>query len=118
MSLEARKKAARAVGFVLASMPLCFGALRALTSGTDFRYVITAFVSLTAAGLTFRLSAGRMRSSWGRSFLALAVSSLAGAMAAFGQGASSAAAVGTVAGGFGICVTLGGMLGVFSRRAV
>jgi hypothetical protein len=115
MSLEARKRVARAVGFALASMPLCFGALRALTSGTDFRYLITALVSLAAAGFTFRLSAGKMRSSWGRTFLALAVSTLAGAMAAFGQGASSAAAVATVAGGFGICVTLGGMLGAFSR---
>jgi hypothetical protein len=118
MPHEERKRVARALGFVLASLPLCFGALRALTSGTDVRYILTALSSLIAAGATFRFSAGRVRSGWVRSLLALAFSTLVGAIAAFGQGATSAAAVGVVAGAFGACVTLGGMLGVFSRRAV
>lgn len=117
MSSETRNQVARSVGFVVASLPLCFGAIRAVTSGTDLRYLITACASLLAGGLTFRVSAGRMRSDWGRSLLALALSTLAGATAAFGLGASNAAAVLAVSGGFGLCVTLGGMLGVFSRRA-
>lgn len=118
MPQEADKRIARAIGFVLASMPICFGALRALTTGTDFRYLVTALASLVAAGITFRLSAGRVRSRGLRSSLALALSTLVGAIVAFGQGATSVAAVATVAGGFGVCVTLGGMLGVFARKAV
>jgi hypothetical protein len=50
--------------------------------------------------------------------LALAVSTLAGALVAFGQGATSLGAVGMVATGFAACATVGGMLGVFSRRDV
>ena len=116
MSPEQQQKVARAVGVVVAFLPIGFGALRALTSGTDFRYLVTACAALVAAGITFRLSAGRVRSRWARTILALTLSTLVGAIAAFAQGAASVAAVGTVTGGFGICVTLGGMLGAFSRR--
>ena len=112
-----RTRVARGVGFVLASLPICFGALRALTSGTDFRYLVTAFASLVAGWAAFRFTAGRMRSRWARSLLALALSTVAGALAAVGQGASSIPAVLTVTGGFAVCVTLGGMLGVFSKSS-
>jgi hypothetical protein len=108
----------RALAICFAAAPVGFGALRALTTGTDFRYLFTALAVLAAAGITFRVGAARVRSRWLLSFLALALSTLVGGVVAVAQGATSIGAIAAVVVAFGLCVTIGGMLGVFSRTAV
>ena len=107
----------RALAVCLMAVPVGFGALRALTTGTDFRYLVTALAALVVAGITIRVGAPRLRSRWFLSLLALALSTLAGGIVAFGQGATSVAAVVVVATLFGLCVTTGGMLILRSRSA-
>jgi hypothetical protein len=117
MSANGNHRIARLIAFGFAAIPFCFGALRAFTTGSDFRYLVTALASVAAAWIAFRVSSARVPSRWGRSFLALVVSSVAGGLAAFAQGAKSVPAVAVVATAFGMCFTLGGMLGLFSRKA-
>ena len=107
----------RALAVCFAAAPVGFGALRAFTTGTDFRYLVTALAVLAVAGITFRLGAPRVRSHWLLSFLALALSTLVGGVVAIGQGATSIGAIVAVVAAFGLCVTVGGVLGVFSRAA-
>lgn len=105
----------RVCGIVLAALPLSFGALRAVTSGTDFRYLVTAGVVVAAGGWVFRRASFVGRPVWMRPAVAVALSFAAGVLAAFGQGAASVGAVATVVGGFAVAVTLGGLLGAFTR---
>ena len=116
MSQAAPPRLVRVLAVGCAAIPVGFGALRALTTGTDFRYLITALASLAAAATIFRLGASRVSSRWLLSSLALAASTLVGGVVAFGQGATSAAAVWVVAFGFGLCVSASGRLGMFSRK--
>ncbi len=104
-----------AVGF--AALPVGFGALRALTTGTDFRYLLTAAASLAAAALIFWFGASRVTSRWLLMCMALAVSTLIGGVVAFGLGATSVGAVWFVTFGFGVCVTASGMFGLLARSA-
>ena len=118
MSPDATRKFVRLLALGFAAIPVGFGALRALTTGTDFRYLVTALASLAAAATIFRLGASRVRSRWRLGGLGLAGSTLVAAAVAFGQGAASVPAVAMVALGFSLCVTTSGMLGLFSRAAV
>jgi len=118
MNRDATRKLGRLLALGFAAIPVGFGALRALTTGTDFRYLVTALASLAAAATIFRLGASRVRSRWPLSCLALAGSTLVAATVAFGQGATSGPAVWLVALAFSLCVTTSGMLGLFSRAAV
>ncbi len=118
MSKNANQWFVRARAVCFAGAPVAFGALRAFTTGTDFRYFVTALAVLVVAGITFRLGAPRVRSRWLLSFLVLALSTLVGGAVAIGQGATSIGAIVAVVAAFGLCVTVGGMLGVFSRTAV
>jgi hypothetical protein len=118
MNKNASRWFVRALAVCFAAAPVGFGALRALTTGTDFRYLVTALAVLAAAAITFRVGAPRVRSRWMLSFLALALSTLVGSVVAIGQGATSIGAIGAVVAAFGLCVTVGGMLGAFSRTAV
>ena len=118
MSKNASRWFVRVLAVCFAAAPVACGALRAFTTGTDFRYLITALAVLATAGITFRIGAARVRSRWLISFLALALSTLIGGVVAIGQGATSIGAIGAVVAAFGLCVTLGGMLGAFSRTAI
>jgi 4-amino-4-deoxy-L-arabinose transferase-like glycosyltransferase len=117
MHQKVRRKLVRLLALGSAAVPLGFGALRALTTGTDFRYLVTALASLAAAATIFRLGASRVRSRWRLGGIGLAGSTLVAAAVAFGQGATSAPAVWVVAVAFSLCVTTSGMLGLFSRSA-
>jgi hypothetical protein len=97
------------------AVPVGFGALRAVTTGTDLRYLVTAVASLAVAATLFRVGASRISSRWLLSSLALVASTLAGSAVAMWQGATSGPAVAVVATSFGVCVTASGMLGLFSR---
>ena len=114
MSQDLTHKFVRALALGFASAPVGFGALRALTTGTDFRYLVTALTSLAVAATVFRLGGSRGASRWMLSWVALPAATLAGCAVAFAQGAASAPAVWLVAFGFGLCVTAGGVLGLFA----
>ena len=101
-----------------AALPVGFGALRALTTGTDFRYLVTALASLAAAATIFRFGLARVSSRWLLSGLALVACTLVGGLVAFAEGATSAPAVGVVALAFGLCFSASGMLGLFARSGV
>lgn len=118
MTYSAPPKSVTVLAVVFAAIPVGFGTLRAVTTGTDLRYLATAVASLAVAGTVFRGGASRVSSRWLLSSLALAASTLAGGAVAMWQGATSGPAVAVVATSFGLCVTASGMLGLFSRRAV
>jgi hypothetical protein len=107
----------RILSAVVAAIPFLFGAIRALQTGSDFRYLAAALAALAAAATVFRLGASRARGTTSRTLLPLLALSgatlLAGAVA-FGLGATSSAAVWVVAFAFGLCVTAGGTLGLFT----
>jgi len=117
MNQPATARFGRVLAFSLAAVPVAFGALRALTTGTDFRYLVTALASLAAAAAIFRFGASRVASRWLLPSLALAAATLVGGAVAFEQGAASATAVWFVAFSFGLCVTASGVLGMFSRSS-
>ncbi len=118
MNQHAARKLVRLLALGIAAIPIGFGALRALTTGTDFRYLVMALASFATAATVFRLGASRVRSRWLLGCTALTGSTLVAAAVAFGQGATSGPAVLVVALAFSFCVTTSGMLGLFSRSAV
>ncbi len=105
-----------AVGFAVT--PVAFGALRALTTGTDFRYLVTALASLAVAAMIFTFGASRVSSRWVLSCGALVAATVIGGAVAFGQGATSMAAVWLVAFSFALCVTASGVLGLFASQEI
>lgn len=115
MSLDGSRRHSRMVAAIPALVPFAFGSLRALQTGTDFRYLITALAAFVAAATIFRLGADRISSQWLLAGLALAGSALLAGAAALLLGASSAGAVVFVTLGFGICMTASGVLGLFAR---
>lgn len=117
MHQKATHKFARGLALGLAVLPVGFGALRAFTTGTDFRYLVMALASLAVAATIFGFGASRVSSRWLLPCLALAASTLVGGAVAFGEGATSAPAVWFVALSFGVCVTMSGVLGLYSRAA-
>jgi hypothetical protein len=117
MSKNASQWFVRALAVCFAAAPVGFGALRALATGTDFRFLVTALAALAVAGITFRVGTPRVRSRWLLSFLAFALSTLVGGVVAIEQGATSIGAIGAVVAAFGLCVTIGGGLGAFSVSA-
>jgi hypothetical protein len=107
----------RIVALLIAAVPVVFGAVRLVSTGNDYRYLLTALAALAAAATVYGYGAARVQSRCVRAVLSLAASTLLGAAVAFGQGARSPGAVWFVSIGFALCVTAGGMLGLFSRRA-
>ncbi|MBL0173546.1 MAG: hypothetical protein IPP90_23225 [Gemmatimonadaceae bacterium] len=95
------------LGLLIAAVPLGFGALRAVTTGSDWRYLWVAVSACTIAlgVLWFRRQVSGP--SLGRIATAFVAAGVAAAALAFAQGATSVAAVLTVAGGFGLCEAIG-----------
>lgn len=118
MIQSATRKFARVLAVVFAATPVAFGALRALTTGTDFRYLVTALVSLAVAAMSFTLGASRVSSRSLLSCGALVAATVIGGAVAFGLGATSMAAVWLVAFSFGLCVTASGVLGLFASQEI
>lgn len=117
MTRDTARRYLNVVAVGLAAVPIGFGTVRAITTGTDFRYLVTAVASLAAAAAVFRGAASRVASRWLLSSLALAVSIGAGGVVASWQGATSVPAVALVVVGFGLCAAGSGILGLFSKRA-
>jgi hypothetical protein len=115
--------ATRLLGALIAAIPVGFGALRAATTGTDYRYLWVALVSSLAAGLVAARSGSTAAASSGP-IRTIAVSAVAAAAAAaltaLALGAKSAPAVLAVSVGFAACSGVGMVLTVrgLNRRDV
>lgn len=108
-------KSLRILGYAFAAVPVGFGALRAITTGSDVRYLVTAIASLFTAAAIFRVGGSRVSSRWLPATIALTASTFVSRVVALWQGANSAAAVWFVAVSFSLCFVVGGILGAFSR---
>jgi hypothetical protein len=116
MQQAARDLFTRLVPVSLAAVPVIFGLVRAIQTGSDFRYIVCALAALAAAGVVFRVLDARSTPRWQQSALALAAATVAAAALAYAQGARSVPAVWLVALGFGTCIATGGAFGAFGRR--
>jgi hypothetical protein len=118
LSLAPNRTLVRVAAAALAAIPLAFGSLRALQTGKDFRYLITAIASLATATIITRLVATRDREAvrplW-RSMIALIGATIVAAGVAYGLGARSGPAIWFVALGFSVCMTASTALGQFAR---
>ena len=101
-----------------AAIPFVFGAVRAVQTGADFRYLATALASFVSVGVVFFFGGPvtTTGSAWRVSILALSAGTVLSAAAAFGVGARSVGAVLFVSLGFTLCMTMSGTLGLFDRR--
>jgi len=94
----------RMLGFVLGAIPLAFGALRFAQTGTDWRYLITAAVSLAAAILAARTAHKRGPGTPALTFVVASIAAtVTGAISAYTTGARHLGALLFVAAGFAIC---------------
>jgi hypothetical protein len=101
------------LGGLIVAIPFLFALLRAVSSGTDFRFIWVALASTLAAAIVLAPNrSGAART--GRRLLALIAATAAAAGAGFAQGAQSAPAVLFVALGFAICGV--GGLSLLARR--
>lgn len=108
----------RLLGLVLAAIPFGFGVLRAVTSGTDRRYVWVAFAAALAAGATLAYSRRAARAGLAPFAAALVVSIAAAGVAGFVLGARSIPSVLLVAVGFAMCEAGGLTLAMRDRNRV
>ena len=100
----------RIFGSLVAALPLAFGVIRAVTTGTDLRYLLVAIVSTLSAALMLTVARRVSRPSPGIVVrIAFAVFAAAGAagVCAFALGAGSAPAVLVVALAFALCSGVG-----------
>lgn len=98
---------------MIAALPIAFGVIRAVTTGTDFRYLWSAIAALVGAAVTAR--GGNTDRVAVRGALALCVATLLAAAMAFLVGARSPGAVLVVALAFGACAAVGSGLVAWSR---
>ena len=95
----------RLLGAALALIPLAFGLIRAMTTGSDLRYLWLALVVGGASALTLRYT--RSARPLARVALSVVVSGLSGVACALAQGAASLPAVAVVVAGFAVCSGVG-----------
>ena len=95
----------RVLGVVVGCMPVAFGLLRLATTRVDVRYLVLAFASAVAAGLTLAIT--RQVRTPLRVVIVLIGTALVGVAVGLLQGATSIPAVAFVATGFAVCHTLG-----------
>ncbi len=116
MSVPILSSVRRSAAIALAALPLGFGLLRAWQTGTDFRYLTTALVTVCITAVCFRFGASRALSRGLLVVGALVAATTASAVAAFALGARSAGAVWFVSLGFSLCVVGGAVLGSLTTR--
>jgi FtsH-binding integral membrane protein len=94
------------LAILLGAMPFAFGVLRALTTGTDFRYLWVAIASSVGANGVLRLAKAGERTPravvalWA---IALVIATLLAGMVAYYVGARNSAALWIVALSFALC---------------
>jgi hypothetical protein len=95
------------LGALIVAIPFLFALLRAVSTGTDFRFVWLALASTFAAAIILVPNRAGAAGT-GRRLLALNAATAAATGAGFAQGAHSAQSVVFVALGFAIC-SVGGL---------
>lgn len=114
-----RQQMLSVLGALAMSAPLAFGAIRAATTGSDFRYLWVALASSASAVLVMALGGANHRSMRGIVSLAgfaFLVATLDAGMTGVLLGARSGAAVGIVSCAFAFCSAGGLALRVLSRK--
>ena len=106
----------RLFGLLLVAVPFVFGALRALSTGTDFRYVWIAVATTITGWIALKAGLSTNKVALGRLMVAIVASTLVATAVGFAQGASSVPAVLVVGAGFAICSSVGFYL-LFRGRA-
>ena len=102
------------LGMLLAAVPFVFAALRAATTGNDFRYLWLALASTLMAAVMLALRGHRMP-EWRRLMRALFSSTAAAYSTGFLVGAANPISIFVVALGFAVCSTAGIALIVRTR---
>ena len=95
------------VGLLLVAVPFAFGILRAMSTGTDFRYIWVALASTVTGAIALKAVGGTQPLTLGRISIAVIAATLAASAVAFAQGATSLPAALTVAIGFALCGSVG-----------
>ena len=96
-----------------------FGLIRAISTGTDVRYLWLAGAALVGSAAVMVLKPDRaepVRVSVGRALSAVAAGAACAAAASLLQGATAGPGVAIVAIGFGFCTGAGAVLAFLSRR--
>ena len=103
MRRSPRERLIYLVAILIAAVPFAFGLIRALQTGTDFRYLWVAIASFIAATAVTAAWNARSRTPLYLAATVLVVATLVAAVTAFLLGAKSAPAVLVVALAFGLC---------------
>ncbi len=109
----------RVIAGALAATPVLFGLIRAISTGSDARYLWLAGAALvgSAAVMVIRPdTAEPVRVSVGRGLGAVAAGAVCAAAAALFQGANAGPGVAIVAIGFGLCTGSSAVLAFLARR--
>jgi hypothetical protein len=110
------KSLSRALSYLFSFIPLGFGALRAASTGSDYRYLVIALAMLAT---TFAILTIGAKAIGSRALLAVATaigSTAVGAAIARLQGANSVAAIVFVTLGFALCFLVSGLLSTESSK--
>ncbi len=106
MQRSARERLLYLLAILFAVVPFAFGLLRALSTGTDFRYLWVAISSFIGAAAVMKVGSARTttsRLSLTLVAVVLVIATLVAAATAFLVGAKSVPAVLVVALAFGLC---------------
>ena len=108
----------RILAVLIAAVPFAFGAIRAVTTGRDYRYLVIALASLAGAALGVWIVGAqrRQRHRVPTLLVAFVVSLLFGAVAGWLERARSVTSIVFVAGGFAVCEVVACALALASRR--
>lgn len=104
-----------ALGWVVVAIPFIFAVLRAISSGTDFRFAWVALAAAAAAWTALVYRDRDARPGTTKFVIALIASTVAGSLTGFASGARSIPAVLVVGIGFAICEA-GGLTLVYRAR--
>ena len=116
---ERRRLLLRVTAVVFAGIPVMFGLIRAISTGTDVRYLWLAGAALVGSAAVMVLKPDRaepVRVSVVRALGAIAAGTVCAAVAALVQGAKVGPGVAIVAVGFGLCTGVSAALAFLSRR--
>jgi hypothetical protein len=105
----------RIIGWLIAAVPVGFALLRAATTGTDFRYLWVAVVSIISAGTVVVLAPQATNGLRGRFVRAAAPFTWRRSGCSIRSGAGSVPAVLVVSLGFALCSGIGLSLAAQSR---
>jgi len=107
------------VSVLLAAVPVMFGVIRAVSTGSDVRYLWLAGAAILGSMLTMRLTRGSAdpgRVSLPRALAATAAGALCATATAVSLGATVGAGVAIVALAFGLCTGASAIFATLARQ--